>query len=90
MTLSEFRIISDSFCIEPIENIPCGSEIEVGNFTSRRIYSPNYPESYDNDEDCSWNITTDEGLILVAILTYINVSLKVLLKIGIYKSILLD
>ena len=58
------KILSFSACISPGESI---------NASSGHISSPNFPNNYDSNKNCIWNITVPDGKIIK--LTFLNFTL---------------
>ena len=50
---------------------PCQSWLDLIN---KQLTSPNYPENYDPNTICIWNLTTDEGYYISLDFEYVDVS----------------
>ena len=60
--------------IEPTNNNGCGPNhtTVISNSQSGEIYSPNYPDVYPNNANCSWQIDADSGDVVTLTFAYMD------------------
>ncbi|XP_070564555.1 cubilin-like [Ptychodera flava] len=46
---------------EPIEDEDCGTNLTLPTGGQEEIKSPNYPEDYDNNQNCVWYVVSESG-----------------------------
>ncbi|XP_077864846.1 cubilin-like [Saccoglossus kowalevskii] len=69
--------------VTPTTSEPCGYHIDLQNNNPIDLYSPNYPEDYDNNLHCEWTVSADPGRRIAV--TYIDFTTELIwdyLEIG--------
>ncbi|XP_077981827.1 cubilin-like [Glandiceps talaboti] len=61
-----FSLDFEEYSEELLPAKPCGGDYHVKYDSILYIQSPNYPQSYYNNEHCVWNFTADVGMLISA------------------------
>ena len=62
--------------------VGCGASDVIDGFAAGTIYSPRWPDTYDNSQDCSWVIRAPGGHIILSIKEFATESGYDFLKVG--------